>query len=70
LEDPVRSFGVRQLAAALVPAGVLTKISIAARIPASKLAGDKAAASRRTPKLCNRRNLEGIFRSPSRRGLW
>ena len=46
----MRSFGVRQLAAAFLPASSLAGISTRAQIPASKLAGVKAAASCRTPK--------------------
>jgi hypothetical protein len=44
-------FGVRQLAAAVSPASLLAVISAQGSIPASKLAGKKAAASCRTPKL-------------------
>jgi hypothetical protein len=47
----MRSFRVRQLAAAFRPASLLGGISMGAQFPASKLAGGKAAASCRTPKL-------------------
>jgi hypothetical protein len=46
----MRSFGVRQLAAAFLPASLFAAISTRAQIPASKLAQAKAAASCRTPK--------------------
>jgi len=61
---PERSFGVRQLAAAFCPASLLAGFRMHAQFPASKLAGtirhsrsasklagEKAAASCRTPKL-------------------
>src|SRR5271157_1061017 len=60
----MRSFGVRQLAAAFSPASLLARLKFdllpasllvgncaRVRIPASQLAGRKAAASCRTPKL-------------------
>ena len=49
----MRSFGVRQLAAAFPPASLLAgrESLFSVEIPASKLAGRKAAASCRTPKL-------------------
>ena len=52
-----RSFGVRQLAAAFLPASLLAGISTRTRFAASKLAGEKAAASCRTPKLRAEGNL-------------
>jgi hypothetical protein len=45
-----KRFGVRQLAAALSPASLLAAILVWGAIPASKLAGKKAAASCRTPR--------------------
>ena len=44
-------FGVRQLAAAFLPASLLVGFRTRAQFLASKLAGEKAAASCRTPKL-------------------
>jgi len=44
-------FGVRQLAAAFLPASLLAGVPPYAEMTASKLADDKAAASCRTPKL-------------------
>ena len=43
-------FGVRQLAAAFLPASLLAAFRTRAQLPASKLACGKAAASCRTPK--------------------
>lgn len=47
----VGSFGVRQLVAAFLPASLLVGFRTRAQFPASKLAGEKATASCRTPKL-------------------
>jgi len=44
-------FGVRQLAAAFLPTSLLAGFRTRTQFPASKLAGAKAAASCRTPKL-------------------
>ena len=54
----VRSFGVRQLVAAFLPASLLAGFRTYAQFPAGKLAGEKAAASCRTPKL---RTLRGVW---------
>jgi len=63
----VRSFGVRQLAAAFLPASSLAGLSHRAQFPTSKLAGTKAAASCRTPKLRSVCRLSGSFRILPRR---
>jgi len=47
----MRSFRVRQLAAAFLPASLLAEFQMRARLAASKLAGGKTGASCRTLKL-------------------
>ena len=76
----VRSFGVRQLAAAFSAASLLAAALLHSHLrdgrwmrigkPASKLAGRKAAASCRTPKLCTPIQTVGqIRRDNNRKGL-
>jgi len=65
-----RSFGVRQLAAAFLPASWLAAFRTRAQFPASKLAGRKAAACCRFPPRELARGISNARTIPRQQAGW